>query len=150
MIWAERTQECLSPPQLQMNHSVTALPLPSEHTLLSLSRTGSRSSHTCSASVGLSNQLATGRCPWPSSRLCCCCCYLVTKQQVVSDSFATPWTEARQGPLSMGFPTGKSTGMSCRFLLQGIYPTEGWNPRLQHRQVDSLPLSLLGNTCCCC
>ena len=126
VIWAERTQECLSPPQLQMNHSVTALPLPSEHTLPSLSRTGSWSSHTCNASVGFSNQLATGHCPWPSSRLCCCCCCLVTKQQVVSDSFATPWTEAHQGPLSMGFPTGKSTGWAAISSSRGsVLPRDG-------------------------
>ena len=36
----------------------------------------------------------------PSSRFCCCC--LVAS--VVSDSFVTPWTVARQTPLSMGFP----------------------------------------------
>ena len=30
----------------------------------------------------------------------------------------TPWTVARQAPLSMDFP-GKNTGVGCHFLLQG-------------------------------
>ena len=38
------------------------------------------------------------------------------------------------------FP-GKNIGMGCNFLLQGIFLTQGWNLRLQHWQVDSLPLS---------
>ena len=38
------------------------------------------------------------------------------------------------------FP-GKNIGMACHFLLQGIFLTQGWNLRLQHWQVDSLPLS---------
>ena len=40
------------------------------------------------------------------------------------------------------FP-GKNTGVGCHFLLQGIFPTWGLNPRLWHLlywQVDSLPL----------
>ena len=42
---------------------------------------------------------------------------------------------------------GKNTGMGCHFLLQGIFPTQGLNPRLLHLlhwQADSLPLSQLG------
>ena len=35
--------------------------------------------------------------------------------------------------------------MSCHFLLQGIFPTEGLNPCLLHWQADSLPLSCLGS-----
>ena len=38
------------------------------------------------------------------------------------------------------FP-GKSTGVGCHFLLQGIFLTQGLNPYLLHGQVDSLPLS---------
>ena len=37
------------------------------------------------------------------------------------------------------------TGVGCHFLLQGIFPTLGWNPRLLHWQTDSLPLSHLGS-----
>ena len=40
-----------------------------------------------------------------------------------------------------GENTGVSTGVSCHFLLQGIFPTEGLNPCLLHWQVDSLLLS---------
>ena len=56
--------------------------------------------------------------------------------------FATPWSVARQAPLSMGFPS-KNTGVGCHFLLQGIFLTQGSNPRLLrvwHWQADSLPL----------
>ena len=43
------------------------------------------------------------------------------------------------------FP-GKNTGVGCRFLLQGIFPTQGRNPGLLHWQADSLPLSHQGET----
>ena len=43
--------------------------------------------------------------------------------------FATPWTVARQAPLSMGF-SGKNTGVGCHFLLQRIFPTQGLNLHL--------------------
>ena len=43
--------------------------------------------------------------------------------------FAIPWTVAHQAPLNMEFP-GKNTGMGSHFLLQGIFPTQGSNPRL--------------------
>ena len=42
-----------------------------------------------------------------------------------------------------GFP-GKHTGVGCDFLLQGIFPTQGWNWHLLpllHWQEDSLPLA---------
>ena len=42
---------------------------------------------------------------------------------------ATAWTVACKAPLSMGFP-GKNTGTGCQFLLQGIFLTQGSNPRL--------------------
>ena len=56
--------------------------------------------------------------------------------------FMTPWTEACQASLPWNFP-GKNTGVSCHLLLQGIFPTQGSNPRLLcllHWQADSLPL----------
>ena len=43
--------------------------------------------------------------------------------------FATLWSVAHQAPLSMDFPE-KNTGVDCRFLLQGIFSTQGWNPHL--------------------
>ena len=42
---------------------------------------------------------------------------------------------------------GWNTGVSCHVLLQGIFPTQGWNPHLfclLHWWVDSLPLALPG------
>ena len=42
------------------------------------------------------------------------------------------------------FP-GKNAGVGCRFLHQGIFLTQGSNPRLLHRQADSEPLSHQGS-----
>ena len=44
-------------------------------------------------------------------------------------TFVTPWTAARQVPLSWGF-SGENPGVGCNFLLQGIFPTKGLNPCL--------------------
>ena len=63
---------------------------------------------------------------------------------VVSVCFATVGTAARQAPVSMGFP-GKNAGVGCHFLLQGIFPTQGWNLSLLHWPVDTVPLSHLGS-----
>ena len=57
--------------------------------------------------------------------------------------FATPWTVACQWPLSEDSP-GKDTGVGCHALLQGTFPSQGWNPYLLHRlywQAGSLPLA---------
>ena len=35
--------------------------------------------------------------------------------------------------------------MYCHLLLQGIFPTQGWNPGLLHWQVGFLPLSHVGS-----
>ena len=59
--------------------------------------------------------------------------------------FATPWTEARQVPLSMDSP-GKNPGMGCHALLQGIFRTQESNLgplSLRNCQVYSLPLASL-------
>ena len=58
--------------------------------------------------------------------------------------FATLWTVAYQAPPSMGFP-GKSTGVGCLFLLQGIFPTQGSNPGLPHCRQTLYPLSHQGS-----
>ena len=49
---------------------------------------------------------------------------------VVSSSFATPWTVARQAPLQDS--PGKNTGVGSHSLLQGVFPTQGSNPSLLH------------------
>ena len=43
----------------------------------------------------------------------------------------TPWTVARQAPLSMGFPR-QEYWSGLPFPSQGIFPTQGWNPCLLH------------------
>ena len=48
-------------------------------------------------------------------------------------------------PLCPWDSPGKNAGVGCHFLLQGIFPTQGSNPRLLHWQADSLPLSHLGS-----
>ena len=57
--------------------------------------------------------------------------------------FATPWTEPTKLLCPWDFP-GKNTRVGCHFLLQGIFPTQGWNPYLLHWQAYSLPLCHLG------
>ena len=57
----------------------------------------------------------------------------------VTSNSATQWTVAHQALLSMGFP-GRSTGVGCHFLLQGIFPTQELKPRLLCWQADSWPL----------
>ena len=46
--------------------------------------------------------------------------------------FATPWTVACTRLLRPWDFLGKSTGVGCHFLLQGIFPTQGLNPGLPH------------------
>ena len=61
--------------------------------------------------------------------------------------FATPWTIACQGPLSMEFSRQKYWS-ELLFPSPGIFPTQELNPRLLsllHWQVDSLPLHQLGS-----
>ena len=38
--------------------------------------------------------------------------------------FETPWTVTHPAPCPWGFP-GKNTGVACRVLLQGLFPTQG-------------------------
>ena len=56
-------------------------------------------------------------------------------------TLASPWTVARQAPLSMGF-SSKNTGVDCHFLLQGIFPTQEIEPGSLPLQADSLPTEL--------
>ena len=82
-------------------------------------------------------------------------CVGVCVCSVMSDSFVTSYTVARQVPLPTrllcpwNFP-GKDTGVECHFLLQGIFPIQGSNLHLLHHrhwQADSLPLPPSGNPC---
>ena len=47
---------------------------------------------------------------------------LLFSYSIMSNS-ATPWTVANQAPLSMVF-SRQNIGVGCRFLLQGIFPTQ--------------------------
>ena len=61
---------------------------------------------------------------------------------VASDSLWPPQTGTHLAPLSVEFPR-KNTRVLCHAFLQGIFPTQGWNPLLLchlHWQADSLPL----------
>ena len=59
--------------------------------------------------------------------------------------FATPWTVGHQVPLSMDFP-GRSIGVACHFLLQGIFLTQGSNHGLPHCRQTLYRLELPGQT----
>ena len=58
--------------------------------------------------------------------------------------FLTPWTSARQAPLSMGL-SRQEYWSGLPFPSPGLLPTQRSNPRLQHGQADSLPLCHLGS-----
>ena len=54
--------------------------------------------------------------------------FFLLSHSVVSNAFVTPWTVARQAPLSMGFPQQESwSGLS--FLSPGDPPHPGMEPR---------------------
>ena len=55
------------------------------------------------------------------------CAQLLSHAQL----FVTPWTAARQAPLSMGILQA-NTGVGCHALLQGIFSARGLNPGLLH------------------
>ena len=73
----------------------------------------------------------------PQSDLYPKCVHACSVTSVVSDS-VTPGTVAHHAPLSMRF-----SGVDCHAFLQGIFPTQGSNPRLLcllHWEAGSLPL----------
>ena len=81
------------------------------------------------------------KCPFVYLRSISECCHMAVCVCVfaqLSPTACNAMDEARQAPLSMGFP-GKSTGVGCHFLLQGIFQTQGSNLSLLHWQADSLP-----------
>ena len=56
----------------------------------------------------------------------------------MSDSFATPWTVARQAPLSMGF-SRQEYWSGLPFHSPGDLPDPGIEPTSPALQADSLP-----------
>ena len=66
-----------------------------------------------------------------SSKLYLLCRVCVAPQSC--PALCDPMTIAHKAPLSMGMDSpGKNTGVGCHALLQGIFPTQGWNPGLPH------------------
>ena len=68
-------------------------------------------------------------------------CFIITMKvhaQLLSSVrlFSTPCSPPSSSVHGI-FPS-KITGEDCYFLLQGIFPTQGTNPRLLHCQVDCL------------
>ena len=55
--------------------------------------------------------------------------------------FVTPWTVACTKLLHPSDFLGKSTGVGCHFLLQGLFPTQGLNPGLPHCRLTLYHLS---------
>ena len=70
---------------------------------------------------------------WNNSPKCCACACSVMFDSV------THWLQPTRFLCPWNFP-GKNTGVSCHFLLHGIFLTQRLNPNLLHWQVDSLPL----------
>ena len=58
-----------------------------------------------------------------------CICACVLSCSVVSDTFVTHGPQPTRVLCPWVFP-GKNSGVGCHFLLQGIFPTRGWNPHL--------------------
>ena len=54
-------------------------------------------------------------------------------------TFCDPMDSSLPGYSVHGDSPGKNTGVGCRALLQGIFPTQGSNPGLPQKHVDSLP-----------
>ena len=70
------------------------------------------------------------------------CVLCVLSCSVVSDSLQPCGLEPARLLCPWDSP-GKNTGVGCHALLQGIFPTQGWNPHLlclPHWQVGALPL----------
>ena len=59
--------------------------------------------------------------------------------------FATPWIVACTRLLRPWGFQGKTTGVGCHFLLQGIFPTQGSNPGLSHYRQTLYHLSHQGS-----
>ena len=82
--------------------------------------------------LSLSGKMCVCVCVWYT----CMCTHLVTQSclTLLSTNLLCPWK------------TGKNTGVGSHSLLQGIFLTQGSNPRLLHcKWMDSLPLSHQGS-----
>ena len=71
------------------------------------------------------------------------CVSLLFSCSVMSDSFVTPWTAARQAPLSVGF-SRQEYWRGLPFPSPGDLPNPGIEPRSSTLQADSSPAELPG------
>ena len=73
--------------------------------------------------------------------------YFINIASLVTKSCLTLLWPHRLQPAKLHCPLdfpGENPGVSCHFLLQGIFPMQGSNLGLLHWQADSLPLSVPG------
>ena len=61
-------------------------------------------------------------------------------------TFCDPMNGSPPGSFVQGDSPGKNTGVGCHAFLQGIFPTQGLEPRSPLLQVDSLPAELPGKS----
>ena len=78
--------------------------------------------------------------PLDTSRLLCCCCCCCVSRSVVSHSLRP------HNLYSSWSSPGQNTGMGSFSLLQGIFPTQGSHPGLQHWRRILYQLSRKGST----
>ena len=79
-----------------------------------------------------------------NSALVTCACYVRTKLRQSRPTLCNPMDCSPPGSSVHGDSPGKNSEVSCHALLQGIFPTQGSNPRLLHLlywQAGSLPLA---------
>ena len=74
---------------------------------------------------GLHSSLGT--CAAHSFEDLCCCCSVAKSCPTL---FQSPQTAAHQAPSVQGDFPSKTTAVDCHFLLQGLFPIQGLNPRL--------------------
>ena len=80
--------------------------------------------------------------------VCVCVCVCVCALSVISDSLQPHGLQPTKLLCPWNFP-GKNTAVYCKFLLQGIFQTQGSNSpllRLLRWQVGSLPVEATGET----
>ena len=69
--------------------------------------------------------------------VCVCVCKCLAAQSCLT--LCDPMDYSLPGSFVHGDSPGKNTGVGCHALLQGIFPTQGSNPGLQHcRQIHCL------------
>ena len=63
--------------------------------------------------------------------MCVCMCVRLSCS-VMSESLRPHGQGSLPGSPVHGDSLGENTGMGCHALLQGIFPSQGWNPGLPH------------------